>query len=243
MTDKEELVIEKTSLEKYFDAFESSNGSGLTAIIGAATYTLFTTLGSGSYLNLIPRWPTFDISYILGTNHAYNISLLHSLATAMIYLACIFFALFFATSLSLYGSYLFQIEKKDRRIELPFLLGIRNDIRYAGAVFIIIAVIIIPVATLFFNVSVTAAISAVIYVLGFLLIAFTIFHILYRILDLGWARFTVLGVILISTFFIWMEVYRSAQKDAYVSDTRYCQWMRTYNPHDLYSAINKRTCE
>ncbi|MGZ3218511.1 hypothetical protein [Paracoccus sp. T5] len=94
MTDKEELVIEKTSLEKYFDAFESSNGSGLTAIIGAATYTLFTTLGSGSYLNLIPRWPTFDISYILGTNHAYNISFLHSLATAMIYLACIFFALF-----------------------------------------------------------------------------------------------------------------------------------------------------
>jgi hypothetical protein len=243
MTDKEELVIEKTSLEKYFDAFESSNGSGLTAIIGAATYTLFTTLGSGSYLNLIPRWPTFDISYFMGTNYAYNISFLHTLATAMIYLACCFFALFFATSLSLYGSYLFQIDKNHRRIEVPFLLKIRNEIILAGVIFIIIAVLITPVAALFFDVSVPAAMSAVLFIIGFSLLVFTLFHILYNILDLGWIRFVTLGIILISTFFIWMEVYRSAQKDAYVSDTRYCQWMRTYNPNNLHSAINKRTCE
>lgn len=182
----------------------------LLAGLGALCYLIAITLGSRSYTDLMPEGLGKTITLIL-----------------FVILA------FLSTGYSVYLSEYVALKlglRKARTYELPRLRNFR-------LIFLVIAVVLFGLAFSiyldynFFRVNnqpIRTEIAIALAILSGVLATVSLMtHMIYEMFKDGWRSYAFSFLFLFVAGLIWLNAFRDAEKEAYVTDNQYCYWLRS----------------
>lgn len=182
----------------------------LLASLGALCYLIAITLGSRSYTDLMPEG-------------------LAKTVTLFLYVILAFFSTGYAVYLSEYVALKLGL----RKARTYKLLRLRN----LRLIFLGIAVVLLASAFLikfdynFFRFNkqpIRNEIAIVLSILsGILATTSLMTHMIYEMFRDGWRSYAFSFLFLSVAGLIWLNAFRDAEKEAYVTDNQYCYWLRS----------------